>query len=225
MAEESGRRQEVWIISLADVSEKTPDYLRDYLSFKGMNLREIFSPSSPASLASLSLEDKGRVGESQIEAWPYDKTALVDALLRSCQIPFSSDREISPSLGEGIRLNMKVDRFFESGGKKYGLLFRAVDDGLMKGLEEKEEFRLIELDLNSLTSRDIISRLLEGMGEPAPYREHRFPANESGSRDKLVLTVSGFFLPHRSLLLTDREIPKDLQRFFAEKGLRVIYFH
>jgi hypothetical protein len=66
--------------------------------------------------------------------------------------------------------------------------------------------------------------LLDSIGEPTTYRQHRFPANHGRANDHLVLTLSGFFLPRRSLLLTDGEIPKGLERFFSEKGFRVVYF-
>jgi hypothetical protein len=117
-----------------------------------------------------------------------------------------------------------MDRFFERGGRKFGIFFRPVGDEIRKALKKSGDITPIALDLESLSSREILSLILTGLGERAPYKEHRFPVVEEGPKDKLVLTVSGFFLPDRSLLLTDRTIPGDLQRFFFEKGLRVIYF-
>ena len=222
--EESGGRQEIWIISLTDLAGKSPDYLTEYLSLKGMNLKEILIPFSPVSVASPSSGSRGQGATGQLERWPADKIALVDAFLQSYQISFSNDREISLSLREGIRMDTKVDRFFEFGGKKFALIFRPAGVDVKKGLEEKEGVRAVELDLSSLSSRNLISRLLDALGERAVYREHRFPAGEGGGRDRVVLTVHGFFLAHRSMLLTDREIPKGLELFFGEKGLRVIYF-
>ena len=222
--EESGRKQEIFIINLTDVPGKTPDYLRDYLSFKGMNLKEILLPSSPLSPASLSLGTREQGSGSPIETWPRDKEALVDAFLKDYQIPFTANRQLSVSLREGIRLDTKMDRFFEFRGKKVALLFRTVGDELKKALQEREGVRAIELNLQSLSSRELISRLLTAVGERTAYRKHRFPATEGGAKDKFVLAVSGFFLSDRSLLLTDRGIPKDLHRFFTEKGLRVVYF-
>jgi hypothetical protein len=222
--EESGGRQEIIIISLTDLPGKTPDYLRDYLSFKGMNLKEIVLPSSPLVPTSFSPESGSQRAAGQIETWPRDKIALVDAFLTSYQIPFSTGYQLSVSLREGIRLETKMDRFFEFGGRKFGFFFRTAGDEVKKALEERAGVRPVELDLQSVTSRELISRLLETFGERAAYREHRFPGIERGAKDKLVLTISGFFLPNRAVLLTDREIPKDLQRFFAEKGLRVVRF-
>ena len=119
-------------------------------------------------------------------------------------------------------MDMKVDRFFEIGGKKFVLLFRA--DEVKRALLEREGITAFELDLESLSSRELIARLLQALGEEAVYREHRFPATAGGAKDRLLLTVSGFFLPDRSTLLTDREIPGDLLQFFADKGIRVVYF-
>ena len=222
--EESGGKQEVIIINLTDSSGRTPDYLRDYLSLKGMNLKEILLPSfSLPSLPALT-GSQGPAAEGQIESWPRDKGALVDSLLRSYGITFSSAQQLSISLREGIRLDTKVDRLFELGGKKIALFFRAVGDEVKRALQEREGIRAIEFDLAALSSRELIARLLETLGEKTAYREHRFPATEGGARDKMVLSLPGFFLAHRSLLLTDGEIPKGLQRFFAEKGLRVVRF-
>lgn len=222
--EERGGKQDVIIINLTDVPSKTPDYLRDYLSLKGMNLKEILLPSPPLSSPAVSLGARERVAASQIENWPRDKDELIDSLLTSYGITFASAREISIALREGIRLDTRVDRLFEFGGKKIALIFRVIGEEAKKALQEKEGIRLLEFDVSSLSSREIISRLLEILGEKTAYRDHRFPAVEGAARDKMVLSVSGFFLTNRSLLLTDREIPKGLQRFFAEKGLRVVHF-
>lgn len=223
-APESSGRQEVFVISLSDIPSRTPDYLKDYLSFQGMNLKEILLPSSSLSPVSLSLGIKGQVTGDQIETWPREKRALVDAFLKSYSISFAADRQLSLSLREGIRLDTRIDRLFELGGKKYGIFFQAAGDEVKRFLEEREGLKSIELDLAALSSRELISRLLLGVGEKAAYQEHRFPAVEGGAKERLVLTVFGFFLPQRSLLLTDHEIPKDLLRFFSDRGLRVVYF-
>lgn len=222
--EERGGKQDVIIINLTDVPSKTPDYLRDYLSLKGMSLKEILLPSPPLPFPAASLGARERMAASQIENWPRDKDELIDSLLTSYGITFGSAREISIALREGIRLDTRVDRLFEFGGKKIALIFRVIGEEAKKALQEKEGIRLLEFDVSSLSSREIISRLLEILGEKTAYRDHRFPAVEGAARDKMVLSVSGFFLTNRSLLLTDREIPKGLQRFFAEKGLRVVHF-
>ena len=221
--EQGGGKQEVIIISLTDSASSTPDYLRDYLSLKGMNLKEILLPSFPLS-APIPMASKGTTAGSPIENWPRDKGALVDSLLKNYGIAFSSDQQVSVALREGIRLDTKLDRVFEFGGKKTALLFRAVGDEVKKALMEREGIRATELDLQGLSSREVIARLLGLLGEKAAYREHRFPASEGAAREKMVISVAGFFLANRSLLLTDREVPKGVQRFFAEKGLRVVRF-
>lgn len=221
--EESGGKQEVFIINLADPAGKTPDYLKDYLSLKGMNLKEILIPGSLA-IPSPSPGSGGQRSGFEIERWPRDKHALVDALLKSFQISFSSGQLISLPLREGIRMDTKADRHFEFAGKKVSLFFRSIGDEVKKALQEKDGLRVIEIDLPALSSRDLISRLLEALGERAVYREHRFPSSEIGAKDKMAVTVSGFLLTNRSLLLTDREVPKDFHRFFSEKGLRLVHF-
>ncbi len=222
--DEGGRKQEMWIISLTNSPGTTPDYLREYLAFKGMNLKEILLPSSPFSPAAPLLRRESRETGTQIQTWPSDKKRLVDALLTTYRIPFKTRYQISLSLRKGMRLVTIMDRFFERGGRKFGIFFRPVGDEVKKALKKGEDITPIALDLASLSSREILSLILTGLGERSPYKEHRFPVVEEGPKDKLVLTVPGFFLPDRSLLLTDRTIPRDLQRFFFEKGLRVIYF-
>lgn len=221
--EESGGGQAVWIINLTDGAGKTPDYLREYLSLRGMNLKEILVPaSSPSPSPPAQGAQPGT--EKQIEAWPREKRALVDAFLKGYSASLSVDRPIVLSLREGIRMDLKMDRFFDSGGKKFAVFFRSIGDEAKKALEQAEGVKPIELDLAALSARDLISRLAAGLGESAVYREHRFSAIEGAAKDRVVFTVPGFFFSSRSLLLTDREIPKDLHRFFFDRGLRVVYF-
>jgi hypothetical protein len=47
---------------------------------------------------------------------------------------------------------------------------------------------------------------------------------KGGKQDRLVLSVHGFYLPVRSVILTDRKIPHELQRFFSDQGIHVSYF-
>lgn len=214
---------EMFIISLSDVPGRTPEYLRSYLSLKGMNLKEILLPSSPLTPASLSLGDGERSGE--VERWPAEKKAMVDALLRNYEVAFSTDHPMTVSVQEGIRLDTKADRYFEAAGRKVAVFFYSVGDAVRKALQEKEGITAVEIDLPSLSSREVIARLLQAFGQPTAYRENRFPATGGGSNDKVVLTVPGFLVADRSLFITDREIPKELEGFFAEKGLQVVYFH
>ncbi|MFQ5852042.1 MAG: hypothetical protein ACE5JU_15835, partial [Candidatus Binatia bacterium] len=197
-AREDGGRQEIWIISLSDVTGKIPDYLKEYLSLRGMNLEEILLPTSSLSPVSRSVVSAGHEGKTKIQSWPRDKRALVDAFLKIYQIPFSTDREISIPLRQGIRLDTKIDRLFKHGGKEYGVFFRFIGDEVRRALEKGRGIKPIELDFEFLSSREMISRLLHGLGERAAYQEHRFPVVRSGAKDKLVLAVSGFFLPNRS---------------------------
>ena len=222
--DESGAGPRVLVVSLIDLSGQTPDYLRDYLSLKGMSLKEILLPSSNSPVGSLASPSGGRGGQGRIESWPSDKAALVDAFLNDYGISFSSAKQLSVTLRDGIRMDAKVDRLFEYGGKKVALSFRSLGDEVQQALQQSEGIRIIEMDLATLSSRELVARLLAAVGESATYREQRFQANDRGAKDKLALAISGYYLPQRSLLLTDREIPKELERFFGEKGLRVVRF-
>ncbi len=216
--------QEMWIISLADVSNKTPDYLKEYLSVRGMKLKEIVVPGSPLAKKTLTLPNLEFEDPGPIEVWPGDKEVLVDTILGTYEIGFSTAHEMSVSLRKGMRLNTTVDRWFVLEDKKYGIFFGKVSPDVKQALSEKAEMKVVELDLESLSARQILSTLLVAIGKGTTYQKHRFPTAEGGPKDKLVLTVPGFFLPTRSMLVTDQTIPQDLHRFFHEKGIRVVYF-
>lgn len=216
--------QEMWIISLADISGKTPDYLKKYLSMKGMNLKEVVIPSSFSSQETdPTPSDESRI-KGEIETWPHNKEELVDVFLNTYEIPFSAGEKVSFPLSHGIRVNATVDRLLDMEGGKVGVFFSSVGDDVKQALLDKKAIRPVELELENLSSRQILSTLLATLGKDVIYQKLRFPVFEGGQEDKLVLTVSGFFLPTRSLLLTDQIIPKELQRFFFDKGMRVAYF-
>jgi len=222
--DESGAMPQVLVVSMTDAPGQTPDYLRDYLSLKGMNFKEILLPSTASLAASTPPEGAVKTAPLKIENWPADKAALVDAFLVDFGIAFSLARQFSVNLRDGIRIDAKVDRLFEQGDKKIALLFRPMADEVKKALQQDEDMKVIELDLSSMSSRELIARLLASVGESAAYREQRFQANERAAKDKLTLGVPGFYVAKKSLLLTDRQIPKELERFFAEKNLRVVRF-
>jgi LysM repeat protein len=219
--DESGTMPQVLVVNLTDTSGQTPDYLKDYLSLKGMNFKEVLLPS-PTSLAPPAAA-AAKTAPLKVENWPAEKTALVDAFLTDYGIAFSLARQFSVTLRDGIRMEAKVDRVFEQGDKKIALSFRPMTDEVKKGLQQDEDMRVVELDLSTMSSRELLARLLAALGESPAYREQRFQANER-VKDKLTLGVPGFYSPRRSLLITDREIPKELERFFAEKNLRVVRF-
>jgi hypothetical protein len=219
-----GDGQEMWIISLADVSNKTPDYLKEYLSMRGMKLKEIVVPGSPLAKKTLTLPNRELEDPGPIEVWEGDKEVLVDTILGTYEIGFSTAHEMSVSLRKGMRLNTTVNRWFVLEDRKYGIFFGKVSPEVKQALSEKKGMKVVELDLETLSAREILSTLLVAMGKGTTYQKHRFPTAEGGPKDKLVLSVPGFFLPTRSMLLTDQTIPQDLHRFFHEKGIRVVYF-
>jgi len=220
--------QEMWIISLADASAKTPEYLKEYLSLKGMNFKEIVIPSAAPAAGKETVStvpaDEGSGKPGEIENWPRDKQELVDAFLKTYDISYASGEKLSFPLRHGMRVNTTVDRLFDVNGGKIGVFFTPVGDDVKQALREKKSIRSVELELSALSSRQILGILLATLGEGVDYQKLRFPVFKDSTEDKLVLTVSGFFLPKHSMLLTDQTIPKELQRFFFDKGLRVAYF-
>jgi hypothetical protein len=221
---EAGQGMNVWIINLTDEPGLLPAAVKTYLLRKGITFTEMAAPPGPGvDKVSVAAVDRGSpesVPEQGLP--PAGKAELVDAVLRELAIPFESGREFAVTWGEGIRLQLKVDRYFEFKDAKFGLLFAAsgqpLKSSLMGGL------KLIEMDLEKLSSRDVVARLLSLIGEPAPYQEHSFPFGRGRSSDRLVLNAAGFLLPQRSLFITDRKIPDDLKGLFSEKGMKVAYF-
>ena len=219
--EDGGAMAQVMVVSLTDGPGQTPDYLKEYLSVKGMSLKEILLPrATPPPPAPEPAVAKPNF---RVEKWPESGAALVDALLADYGIAAATGGTFSIMLRDGIRMDSKADRIFEYGGKKIALAFRTIGDESTKTMESSDGMRVVEVDLAKLTRREIIGRLLSELGEAASYRDQRFAVNDR-AKDKLALTVSGYYLPQRLLLITDREIPVDLERFFGEKGLRVVKF-
>ncbi len=216
--------QEMWIISLSDVSNKTPEYLREYLSGRGMKLKEIVVSKTPLAETTPSIPKKEMVKPKPIEVWPTQKDVLIDTILSTYDIDFDTAHRLNVSLRKGMRLNTTVDRWFTMGKKKFGVFFGKVSPELKQALSEKEKVKVVELDIDTLSSREILSTLLVAIGKGTTYQKHRFPTADFGPKDKLVLSVPGFFLPTRSTLVTDQTIPQDLHRFFHDKGIRVVYF-
>lgn len=224
--EDGGAMAQVMVVSLTDGPSQTPDYLKDYLSVKGMSLKEILLPRAPATTApaqQAAAPEPASVTKPnfRIEKWPDTGPALVDALLADYGIKTASGGMFTVMLRDGIRMDSKADRIFEYGGRKIALAFRSIGDA--KSMETSDGMRVVEIDLGKMTRREIVGRMLAELGESASYGDQRFAANDR-AKDKLALTVSGYYLPQRLLLITDRDIPSDLERFFGEKGLRVVKF-
>lgn len=222
--EESQKPQEIFIINLTENPASVPEYLKEILSLKGVNLRDIFVPSPPGS--PLPSENHRPLTETkpEVKTWPREKKGIIDAILETYGINFSSSQDISVELHEGLRLDARSDRLFEVNGRKVALFFSQVTEEIKKALREKHGTKAVEFDLPSLSLREMISRVLGELGEQAVYHEHRFPAASGVNGDNLLVTAWGFLLPQKKLFITDREIPQGVLRFFFEKGLQIVYF-
>ena len=221
--EESNKPQQVYVVNVTDKAGQVPEYLKSHLALKGLHLREVIWPPSPTEGA-MTAQDPPGEGMQQAKTLPRDKREIVDALLRSYGIPYDVRVALSWELGEGLMVETRCDRVFEWRGQQTALFFQRVGSDMKKYLQKKQGIRIVELDLASLSSRELIGKLLSELGDSAAYREHRFSAADGMLKDRLVVSASGFLLPKRSTFVTDREIPEDFQRFFFEKGLEIVYF-
>ena len=216
--QESNKAQEIVVIALTDNPQDIPDYLRQELSNRGLQLKDILLASTSQSPSA----DGFRESPPAVKYWPREKAEFVDAMLLSFNVPFGVSETLAIEVGQGLRVDVRCDRIFERNGKRTGLFFHRLEPEMKRALQEKEKMKVIELDLSPLEHKEILARLLGELGEQAAYREHRFSA--SATKDKLTITAWGFLLAKRGMFVTDREIPESLHRFFFEKGLEIVYF-
>ncbi|HWP57388.1 MAG TPA: LysM peptidoglycan-binding domain-containing protein [Candidatus Acidoferrales bacterium] len=216
-----GARETIWIFLLTKAPEPMPDSLDHYLESKGVKLAQITLSSSDSRNARLA---RTSAPAGAAEKFPDERTALVDSLLRSYPVEFVRDRNVSVSLREGIRLQMKIDRYWEAAGAKRAFVFGRLSSEMKKAVEETAGLELFDLDLRGQSTREIVGRVLQALGESAAYTENRFAAGEGRLGDSVVLTVRGFLVRSRSLLVTDRVLPPDVERFILNQGVRIAYF-
>ena len=222
--EENNKPQQVYVINVADKTGAVPGYLKSYLALKGLHLREIvWPPASAPNVAQNEAADKSWFSGAK-STLPRDKREMVDALLRSYGIAFQTRVPLTWELGAGLTIETSSDRVFEWGGRQTAVFFQRVGADLKKSLQEKQSIKTVDLDLSSLSSREILAKLLTELGEQTSYAEQRFPATGGNLRDRLTVVTAGFALPKKSVLITDRDIPLEFQRFFFEKGWEIVYF-
>jgi hypothetical protein len=222
--EQNNRTQEIVVINLTEEPSEIPDYLKAQLAKKGLHLRDVAYPSSTPrqSLPEASNAPKELI--VQVKNWPRDKREMVDSLLLSFGITFGVAETLSVELRDGLRVDARIDRLFEQSGKRMALFFQRTDPEIKRALQDKQGVRAVELEIGSLSSRELVDKVLSMLGHQASYREHRFAAANGAAQDRLTVTAWGFHLPQRSMFVTDRQIPAALYRFFFEKGLEIVYF-
>ena len=220
----SNKPQEVLVINLTERPNEIPEYLKAELAKKGLQLREVVLPTAAKAATATVANEQPKTSPSQVKNWPRDKQEIVDALLLSYGVTFGTAESLSIKLSDGLRLDTRTDRVFETAGQRTALFFRAMDPDIRKSLQEQQGIKTIELDLRSLSSRELIARVLPLLGDQATYLEHRFPAAADSARDQVTVKVWGFQLTKKPIFLTDRQIPPPLHRFFFEKGLEIVYF-
>jgi len=221
--EENNKPQEIIVINFTDQATAIPSYLLAQLGSRGLQIRDVVV-SSPGSTPTVVPANEPPEFLRQTKTWPRDKKEMVDSLLLAYGVPFGVAEKVSVKLRDGLTLEARADRVFDARGNKVALFFQRAQPELKTALQEKPGHKAVELDIATLSSRDVIGGLLSELGEQANYREHRFPAARGTAQDRLVVTAWGFLLPNRSLFVTDREIPPSLHRFFFDKGLEIVYF-
>jgi hypothetical protein len=221
--EESHKRQEIFVINIGDRSDDIPDYLRAQLASSGVHLKDISWGSAAAGVVPTALREP-RETLAQTKALPRDKREIVDALLFAYGVPFGVSEVLPVELRPGIKIDMPCDRLFEVRGQRIEMFFRGIEPEIKQALEQKGTVKVVELDLTALSSRELIRGLLRALGEQANYEEHRFNAATGAKQDKLVISASGFLVSKPAMFVTDRQIPKEDERFFFEKGLDIVYF-
>ncbi len=215
----SNKPQEVLVINVTQQPNEIPEYLTAELAKQGLRFRDVVLAREGSSIAPPRTQSQFS-NSGPAKELPKDKREIIDALLLSFQVPFGVAENIAVELRDGLRLETQLDRVFELEGKRTAILFRPIDPLMRQALQDNHAINTVELDIPSLSSRELIARMLGLLGDPAVYGEHRFAAAE----DKLTLKAWGFNLKKKSMFLTDRQIPPVLHRFFFEKGFDIIYF-
>jgi hypothetical protein len=218
--EESDKAQELFIVTITDQAGEIPEYLEQHLSAKGLHLKDVVLASS-FQRPVIKTERTWRTADVRI--WPREKSDKIDALLLAYGIPFAAEKTQAVELGEGLQLETRSDRTFDSKGQQIGLFFQPVDPEIKNLLQQRQRMKVVELDLSAMSAREIISRVLGELGDQTVYRQHRF-STDVGNKDRVNISTSGFWLRNRSMFLTDRQIPTFLHQFFFEKGLELVYF-
>jgi hypothetical protein len=219
----SNRPQEVIVVNLTGHGNEIPEYLTAELVKRGVHLRDVVLPQSTYSVVPIGAKNQLR-DPGSVKELPRDKRELVDALLLSFQIPFGIAENVSVELRDGLRVETRADRLFELDGKRTAVFFRRIDPVIRQALQEKHNTRSFELEIDPLSSRDVIFQVLSLLGDGAAYSEHRFAAAEGPAPGRLALKAWGFNVKKKPMFVTDRQIPPALQRFFFEKGLEIVYF-
>ena len=220
----SNKTQEVVVINLTQHPNEIPEYLTAELAKQGLHFRDVaLTPEKTNSTASMQPRSQLR-SSGPAKEWPKDRRELLDALLLSFRVPFGVAENVSVELGDGLRVDTLVDRVFEVESKRTAILFRPADPVVRKALQDEHGMQIVELDIHSLSSRDLITRVLRLLGNRVEYSEHRFPATEGSAPHRLTLKAWGFHLKEKAMFVTDRQIPPALHRFFFEKGLDIVYF-
>lgn len=220
----SNKPQEVLVINLTERPNEIPEYLKAELAKKGLQLREVVLPTAAKAAPAPVANEQPKTSPSQVKNWPRDKQEIIDALLLSYGVTFGVAESLSVELNDGLRVDTRTDRVFETAGQRTALFFRAMNPDIRKSLQEQQGIKTIELDLRSLSSRELIARVLTLLGDQAAYLEHRFPVAPGSARDRVTVKAWGFQLTKKPIFLTDRQIPPPLHRFFFEKGLEIVYF-
>jgi hypothetical protein len=222
--EVSNRTQEMYVINLAEKSNQTPAYLKSELAKKGLHLREVALRAESVMDAKSAEDSQSVIAGGQTKRWPRDKQELVDALLLVYGVTFGVAEKLPVDLADGVQVDVGVDRLFELRGQRTALFFSGGAMELRKLLEEKQGVTPVMLDLATTSTREIITRMLNLLGDPTIYREHRFAPAGDALRDQVAIRAWGFQPTKKTLFITDRQIPTTLQRFFFEKGLDIVYF-
>ena len=223
--EVSNRTQELLIINLVDATNEIPDYLKAALANHNLYFQEIVLPQPANDAAIMKIAKKLKPEPTAPRNLPSDKREVVDALLLSFGVAFGVAENISVELRDGLRMDKRADRLFELSGRPTALFFQPLDPAIRQALQEKHRIQPVELAIDSLSTRDVIARVLSLLGDQGMYREHRFPAAPGSVPDRLTVKAWGFHVARKAMFVTDRQIPPALQRFFFEKGLEIVYFH
>ncbi|BDV44119.1 peptidoglycan-binding protein LysM [Geotalea uraniireducens] len=214
-------RHDVVLLNVGDNRRAMPTALAQFLHQEGFQLLEPF----PAREG----ESRPAVDETVHQITAREPRPLADEILRALSLPFETDRnvELYGVDDGGVRLFVRADRYFESGGDRYVVSYFDGDpvSYTLTRLLETRGYRVIMLDPQD-DFQKVSGKILSRLRIPGSYASYQLLANRHLPYD---IRLSGFKvhgLAGRSgeLFLTNATIDPLFRDLLDYGGYRVVTY-
>ena len=134
----NNKTQQMYVINLTEKANPTPTYLKSEFAKKGLHLREVALKPDELTDPRNAESNQSVMAGGQTKRWPRDKQELVDALLLLYGVTFGVAEKLPVELGNGLKMDVGADRFFELGSQRTALFFGGGSPEVRKLLQEKQ---------------------------------------------------------------------------------------